>query len=123
MTIAVDFDGVIHRYSKGWLDGTIYDPPVEGAFSSIKYLMIIEPVFIFTSRNPDEVAQWIESNSDLEALADDEGKHPITFWNDQSKLFVTNRKLPAKVYVDDKGLRFNLIDKWPGVMEEIWEFL
>ena len=28
-TIAVDFDGVIHKYSKGWQGGEIYDEPVE----------------------------------------------------------------------------------------------
>ena len=28
--ICVDFDGVIHKNSKGFHDGTIYDDPVEG---------------------------------------------------------------------------------------------
>ena len=28
--IGVDFDGVIHKNSKGFFDGTVYDDPVEG---------------------------------------------------------------------------------------------
>jgi len=38
-TVALDFDGVIHKYSKGWHDGTIYDDPIEGAFEYMKSLM------------------------------------------------------------------------------------
>ena len=28
--IGIDFDGVIHKNSKGFHDGTIYDEPIEG---------------------------------------------------------------------------------------------
>ena len=37
-TIVFDFDGVIHRYSKGWQDGNIYDKPTKGIKETIEIL-------------------------------------------------------------------------------------
>ena len=28
--LAIDFDGVIHKNSKGFFDGTVYDEPING---------------------------------------------------------------------------------------------
>jgi hypothetical protein len=28
--ILLDFNGTVHRYSRGWQDGVYYDPPTEG---------------------------------------------------------------------------------------------
>ena len=36
--LGLDFDGVIHKNSKGFHDGTIYDEPLEGAVEGVKYL-------------------------------------------------------------------------------------
>ena len=36
--IAIDFDGVIHKNSLGFYDGTIYDTPIEGSLQAIKQL-------------------------------------------------------------------------------------
>lgn len=106
MTIAVDFDGVIHQYSRGWQDGTIYDPPVDGAGEALNLLMTRDAVFIHTSRSPQDVALWIASTLGITATWDMEGARPYEFWNDRARVLVTNRKLPANVYIDDRGLRF-----------------
>lgn len=132
-TVAVDFDGVIHAYSKGWHDGTIYDPPVDGAFEALTGLQEFFAVFIHTTRPAPAVAEWLLRRSDglfecvtehpreevhwsLSGWPDGREFHlvsestpirqPRTFWDDQTKIFVTNRKLPAVAYIDDRGIRF-----------------
>lgn len=106
-TIAVDFDGVIHRYSKGWQDGTIYDPPMPGAIGSLKVLMETYAVFIHTTRNATDVAGWLSEYGFTTVVDVDGPKHPKReFWNEQGALLVTDRKLPAVAYIDDRGIRF-----------------
>ena len=34
--IAIDFDGVIHNFDKGWYDGTCYGEPLPGSLEAIK---------------------------------------------------------------------------------------
>ena len=52
--LLVDFDRVIHRYSKGWHDGTIYDKPVDGAVEALKSLQAQGwQIIIFTTRSKD----------------------------------------------------------------------
>ena len=100
-TVAVDFDGVIHGYSKGWANGTIYDPPTPGALKALRELMTQYAVFIFTSRDASQVRAWLEQY--LFKTAEDDGQ---TFWNRHGVLLVTSRKLPAAVYIDDRAIRF-----------------
>ena len=38
--LAIDFDGVIHKNSKGFFDGTVYDSPIAGAIDAIKEIEI-----------------------------------------------------------------------------------
>lgn len=111
MTIAVDFDGVIHAYSKGWHDGSIYDEPLTGALSALELLMKRDAVFIHTTRNARQVARWIERTSQYQI--DCTTHLPRTwygrrkpFWNTRGLLLVTDRKLPATVYVDDRAHHF-----------------
>lgn len=101
-TVAVDFDGVIHAYSKGYHDGTIYDDPVPGAEDALRYLMTRYSVYIFTARDVASVADWVSDRFGIRTT----NLVPGTFWNDQTQILVTNRKLPALVYIDDRGIRF-----------------
>jgi hypothetical protein len=138
-TVAVDFDGVIHLYSRGWFDGTIYDPPVPGTLEALAALQADYAVFVHTTRNPYEVSDWLvrQGEGRIDCVTEHpgeellwrltqfppEGRHwhvvgestkvseQRTFWDDQTKLFVTNRKLPAIAYIDDRGIRFTNWDK------------
>lgn len=134
MAIAVDFDGVIHAYSNGWQDGTIYDPPLPGALDGLRRLLDQDAVFILTTREPEQVKTWLEPHG-FDVTTDDRcrtchgagggqetdlddyptrpawechcnGSGLITFWNLRGQLLVTNRKLAASVYIDDRALRF-----------------
>lgn len=64
-TIAVDFDGVIHKYSKAYHDGSIYDGPVEGARDALRLLKKKGyKVVIFTARpNAEEIDGWLKTHS------------------------------------------------------------
>ena len=90
-TICVDFDGVIHKYSKGYWTGEIYDEPMEGAREVLwKWRNKGYRVVIFTARDPlqhQDIKDWL-----LE-------------W-DLPELEVTNVKIPAFMYLDDRAIRF-----------------
>lgn len=109
--IAVDFDGVIHTYEKGWHDGTIYGDWMPGAARGLRYLMSMYPVFIHTSRRPRQVVHWIHRTSRLRCVTRLPMRH--TFWNRQDVLLVTNKKLPAFAFLDDRGVTFT---SWESVL-------
>lgn len=124
-TVAIDFDGVIHSYHLGWQDGSIYGYMMPSAIETIDGLMESGvAVFIHTSREPESVARWMSANSSLtmttEAEWVDESHHLPKFWNETDTVLVTNRKLPALVYVDDRALRFN---SWTETADRLWELI
>jgi hypothetical protein len=117
-TVAVDFDGVIHKYGRGWHDGTIYDEPVPGAFQALNDLMKWHAVFIFTSRAPMPVANWITEQSGIECVLGHRAARQH-FWNRKGVLLITNKKFPAIAYIDDRGIRFT---DWTQTLADLAEF-
>ena len=101
--IAVDYDGVLHAFSKGWHTGDIYDPPMPGAAEALVKLSKRYSVFILTARPAREVLDWcfIHFPDSQFCLVPDD----VKFW-DSPYIGVTNRKLPALAYIDDRAVRF-----------------
>ncbi|MAO46809.1 MAG: hypothetical protein CL823_06620 [Crocinitomicaceae bacterium] len=100
-TLAVDFDGVIHKYSKGFqgLDNA-YDPPMEGAREVLQRLKDKGYVLkIMSSRPALVIEEWLDKY-------------------EMSDLFdtVSNSKFAATVYLDDRGFHFT---NWGKVEEQL----
>ena len=91
-TISIDCDGVLHKFSKGWYDGSMYDTAVEGAVHEVNHL--IEKgykIVVCTARdNLKDVEKWML----------DQGF-------DVSEIKVTNKKPKAIAYIDNRGIRFS----------------
>jgi hypothetical protein len=103
-TIAIDFDGVVHRYSRGWHDGTAYDEPMDGAFDMICRIRSRGyNVVIFSARPVEQIGKWF-----------------LKWWptippyGDIPE--ITNTKPIAVAYIDDRAIRHT---DW----EKTWEDL
>jgi len=100
-TIALDFDGVIHRYSQGFQGTTnAYDPPKQGTEDAmIEFINQGYQLKVMTSRPAWVVRKWLKEYG-LDKYIDE----------------VTNHKIPATVYIDDRGFCFK---SWKQCMNEI----
>ena len=117
-TIAFDFDGVIHKYSKGWQDGSIYDEPNLQVVEVMKKLLQNNySVIIISTREPQQIKKWWDINiqSPIATIIPEYTK----FWN-SDKIGITNKKLPAMCYIDDRGLKFD--DESTNLFEQITTF-
>jgi len=97
--LCLDFDGVIHRYSQGYKDGSIYDIPTPGAQEFILRALNTFDIVIYsararTSEGKEEMRQWLH-------------RHMFPTLS----LPITCEKPPAFLTIDDRVITFT--GKWP----------
>ena len=110
-TIAIDFDGVIHKSSKGFYDGTIYDEPVEGVKKGLEYLSKSCKLVVYTCKanpkrplingktGPELIWDWLEKYGLKSCVKD-----------------ITYDKINALYYIDDKAITFK---KWDNILDRL----
>lgn len=112
--LLVDFDGVIHKYSKGWHDGTCYDKPMKNAFEKLQILHDQGfEIYIYSTRcaTPEgikEMQDWFRHHSVNSTWEN------WRTWNFIENLKYTYEKLPALAYIDDRGIRFT---NWEDIVK------
>ena len=62
------------------------------------------PVFICSTRKPYQIIEWWNKQGFwCEAVRVNDNED---FWNDTKLIGVTNRKLPAQMYIDDRAYKY-----------------
>jgi len=111
----IDLDGTIHKYSKGFGDGSIYDDAFDGAKEVINWLKRQGfEIVIFTTRASKTSAK--EYGQDHK----DQIKKVSQWLKDNNIYFdrITAEKLAAEFYIDDKNIHIEDGD-WDTVLNII----
>jgi hypothetical protein len=111
-TVSIDFDGVIHSYVTGWSGECVLpDPPVAGAVKFIGDLLVsgYQVVILSTRARSPEARHVMRSYMIAAGLDAEQAK----------RLVITNVKMPALLYIDDRGFRFEGVFPSMEVVEQL----
>jgi len=101
--ILIDLDGVLNNYTK--FDEDVIPEIKQGAKEFIENLFNLDvyDLILFTTRNKILAVKWL-INNDLDKYFKD----------------VTNVKIPAHLYIDDRAIKFN--GDYDKTLDEIKDF-
>jgi hypothetical protein len=100
----LDFDGCIHAYSRGWQDGSIYDPVVPGFFEWAIRAKERFHLVIYSSRSK-ELNGVAEMKTWLGDQIRNEYENPTPIAVDDFDF--AHEKPPAFLTIDDRALTFD----------------
>ena len=113
--VAIDFDGVIHNFDKGWHDGTCYGEPLPGSINAIKSLSKKYNIIIFTAKAKKN-RPLVNGKTGVELVKEWLEKYGLKDFVSE----ITSEKPRAKIYIDDNGYRF---ESWEKTLNDIEEIL
>jgi hypothetical protein len=110
LTICVDFDGVIHKYTH-WNSGLLNAQCIDYAPEALQSLRNLgHTIIIHTTRDEEEIKQWLETFH-----------VPYDYINENPEIQGRNPGKPiADIYVDDRAIQFN--GNWSTTYYEILNF-
>jgi hypothetical protein len=112
--IGVDFDGVVHKNSKGFFDGTVYDEPVNGIIDLLEVLSKKYKLVLFSAKARED-RMLINGKTGIQLidawLIDNNLRHYFTD--------ITAEKPRALCYIDDKAVRFTNVNSCIDKLKEI----
>jgi len=98
--LAIDFDGVIHSFDKGFHDGTCYGDPLPGSLEAIRKLSKKYRIVIFTAKaKPNR--PLVNGKNGIQLIEEWLDKHDILGCVSE----ITAEKPRAFLYIDDNGYR------------------
>jgi hypothetical protein len=109
--LAIDFDGVIHKNSKGFHDGTVYDEPIEGSYEALEKLASQYNLIIFSAKARTD-RPLIQGKTGVELIWEWLKKHHL----DKFISDVVSEKPRAVYYIDDKAVHFT---DWKSTLTKI----
>ncbi len=109
--IAIDFDGVIHTFDKGFHDGTCYGSPIEGSLEAIKELSKKFNIIIFTAKAKPS-RPLVNGKTGTELVTEWLIKYDVMQYVKE----VTAEKPRSQLYIDDKGYHFQ---NWTDTLKYI----
>tara|TARA_R100001082_G_scaffold110143_1_gene89127 strand:+ start:2770 stop:3162 length:393 start_codon:yes stop_codon:yes gene_type:complete len=112
--IAIDFDGVIHNFDKGYHDGTCYGKPISGSLKAIKELSKKYKIIIFTAKAKPS-RPLVNDKTGTQLVKEWLIKHDVMQYVSE----ITAEKPRAFLYIDDKGYLFK---NWNDTMEYLENF-
>jgi len=113
VNIAIDFDGVIHKCSKGYYDGTIYDDPVHGVAGSLKEISKKYSIIVHTCKAKADRG-LVNGKTGTQLVWEWLSKHDLSQYISK----VTSEKPRAVCYIDDKSIEFR---QWEDCISSLRE--